>query len=164
MVVREYTAEDLPGMLEVWNEVVRSGIAFPQEQEMDLQEGADFFGSQVFTGVAEEDGRILGLCIVHPNNIGRVGHIANASYAVASNVRGKGVGRALVMESLVQAKRAGFRVMQFNAVVATNAPALHLYRSLGFKDLGVIPGGFRLDSGEYLDICPMCRTFEDIEA
>lgn len=163
MIVREYREEDIPAMNEIWNEVVRSGIAFPQEEELTLEAGSEFFASQVSSGVAEEDGKIYGLYIVHPNNIGRVGHISNASYAVAGDARNKGVGRALVMESLRAAKRAGFRVMQFNAVVATNAPALHLYRSLGFKDLGVIPGGFRLDSGEYLDICPMCRTFEDIE-
>lgn len=163
MIVREYRKEDIPFMIDIWNEVVRSGIAFPQEDELTLESGEEFFASQVSSGVAEIAGEIRGLYIVHPNNVGRVGHIANASYAVASVHRGKGIGRALVEESLAAARRAGFKVMQFNAVIATNAPALHLYRSLGFRDLGIIPGGFRLDSGDYLDICPMCRALEDIE-
>ena len=98
--VRTYEAEDVAAMIEVWNEVVRDGIAFPQEEELDLASGAEFFGSQTHCGVAVEDGRVLGLYILHPNNVGRCGHIANASYAVSSAARGKGVGRALIEDSI----------------------------------------------------------------
>lgn len=64
------------------------------------------------------------------------------------------MGRALVLDCMAQARTLGFRVLQFNAVVATNLPARRLYESLGFQGLGVIPGGFRLKSGAYEDICP----------
>ena len=94
--VKGYGQADLQAMVDVWNEVVRDGIAFPQEDELDLESGAEFFGSQTHCGVAVEDGRVLGLYILHPNNVGRCGHIANASYAVSSEARGKGIGRALV--------------------------------------------------------------------
>ena len=151
---REYGPADLEAMVEVWNEVVRDGIAFPQEDELDLESGAEFFASQSYCGVAEQDGRVLGLYILHPNNVGRCGHIANASYAVSSAARGKGIGRALVEDSLVQGNAVGFRVLQFNAVVATNAGARHLYEKLGFVQLGTIPGGFRMPDGSYVDICP----------
>lgn len=57
-------------------------------------------------------------------------------------------------DSLVQGKRLGFGVLQFNAVVATNIHARHLYERLGFVQLGVIPGGFRMKDGRYEDICP----------
>ena len=100
------------------------------------------------------DGTVLGMYILHPNNIGRCGHIANASYAVERSVRGRGVGEALVRDSLKQAKAHGFTVMQFNAVVATNTRALHLYEKVGFTRLGVIPKGFRLPDGTYADIVP----------
>ena len=78
----------------------------------------------------------------------------NASYAVSSAARGRHVGRALVKDSLARAKELGFRIMPFNAVVSTNAGARHLYESLGFTQLGTIPGGFRMPDGSYADICP----------
>ena len=101
-----------------------------------------------------ENGEVVGLYILHPNNVGRCGHIANASYAVRSDMRGKQVGRQLVTDCLHKCRELGFRVMQFNAVVADNAPALALYKSLGFVRLGVIPGGFRKKDGTYADIIP----------
>lgn len=152
--IRAYGQRDVAGMVSAWNEVVRDGVAFPQVDELTLAEGAEFFAAQTYCGVAVEDDVVLGLYILHPNNVGRCGHIANTSYAVASLARGKGVGRALVEDSLVQAKAHGFRLLQFNAVVATNTVARHLYESLGFVQLGTIPGGFQLPDGSYVDICP----------
>ena len=92
--------------------------------------------------------------ILHPNNIGRCGHIANASYAVSSTARGLHIGEKLVLDCLKEAKAHGFRVMQFNAVVATNVHARHLYERIGFRQLGTIPGGFLMKDGHYEDICP----------
>ena len=151
--IRAYSELDVAGMVDVWNEVVGDGVAFPQEEGLDVEGGRAFFASQTHCGVAVEDGNVLGMYILHPNNIGRCGHIANASYAVRSNARGRGVGRALVEDSLEKGREAGFRVMQFNAVVASNIPARHLYESLGFVPLGAIPGGFRMPDGSYEDIC-----------
>lgn len=152
--VRPYEEADIPAMLEIWNEVVRDGTAFPQEDELGVADGAAFFAEQSACGVAVEDACALGMYILHPNNVGRCSHIANASYAVNSAARGRHVGRALVLDSLARARALGFRVMQFNAVVADNARARHLYESLGFTQLGVIPGGFRMPDGTYADICP----------
>ena len=104
--------------------------------------------------MAEEDGAIVGLYILHPNNIGRCGHIANASYAVKADQRGKHIGENLVVHSLEMAKAAGFRIMQFNAVVAINKGAISLYKKLGFKELGTIPGGFKMDDDTFMDIIP----------
>ena len=99
-----------------------------------------------------DDGAVVGLYILHPNNIGRAGHIANASYAVRSGMRGCRIGGALVEDSLKQAAMSGFRIMQFNAVVDSNIHALHLYKQLRFTDLGVIPGGFQVKDGSFEDI------------
>jgi len=156
IIVREYQKKDLRSMIRIWNEVVEEGIAFPQEEFLDETTGAEFFATQTYNGVAEdtESGRVLGLYILHPNNIGRCGHIGNASYAVSSDVRGLHIGEKLVSDSLIQAKVHGFRVMQFNAVVASNIHARHLYERLGFVPLGVIPKGFRMKDGHYEDICP----------
>ena len=154
MLVRKYTQQDLPDMINIWNEVVEEGIAFPQEEPLDMNSGAEFFASQSYTGVVEEDGRIYGLYILHPNNVGRCGHICNASYAVTSEARGRHIGEKLVLDCLKKGKELGFRVLQFNAVVKSNVHARHLYERLGFTQLGTITGGFRMKDGHYENICP----------
>ena len=139
----------------VWNEVVEGGMAFPQENVMDEREADEFFSSQSYTSLAiDENGEVTGLYILHPNNVGRCGHICNASYAVRSDMRGKHIGEALVSDCIKKAAEIGFGILQFNAVVATNKAALALYKKLGFVQLGTIPNGFRLKSGEYEDIIP----------
>ena len=153
MMIRAYQDSDLPEMVRIWNEVVEEGIAFPQEDYLDGTSGAAFFAGQTYTAVAEEDGRIYGLYILHPNNIGRCGHIGNASYAVSSESRGMHIGEKLVRDCLAQARRHGFRILQFNAVVESNLSARHLYEKLGFQLLGTIPGGFRMKDGHYENIC-----------
>ena len=145
-------------MIDIWNEVVEAGIAFPQEDFLDSASGKAFFESQSYTGVAEDDCRIVGLYILHPNNVGRCGHICNASYAVKSKCRGQHIGEKLVSDCLLKAKDIGFRVLQFNAVVESNIHARHLYERLGFVQLGTIPGGFRMKDGHYENICPYYRT------
>lgn len=157
--VRAYTPADLPAMIEIWNEVVDDGVAYPQEEDLTAVSGEAFFAAQSSCGVAvKEDGTVLGLYILHPNNVGRCGHIANASYAVKGSARGLHIGEQLVLHCLKTAKELGFRIMQFNAVVAANVHARHLYERLGFQQLGTIPGGFRLKDGSYADICPYYKT------
>ena len=154
MIIRKYTKNDLPEIIRIWNEVVKEGVAFPQEEPLNIETGTAFFSSQSYTGVAEKDGQIYGLYILHPNNIGRCGHICNASYAVSSNSRGRHIGEQLVKDSLKKGRELGFRILQFNAVVESNIHARHLYERLGFIQLGTIPGGFKLDDGHYENICP----------
>ena len=154
MLVRSYQASDLPVMIHIWNEVVEEGIAFPQEELLNESTGAEFFASQSYCGVAEAEGKVVGLYILHPNNVGRCGHICNASYAVSSSCRGQHIGEQLVLDCLAMAKKQGFRVLQFNAVVESNTHARHLYERLGFTQLGIIPGGFRMKDGHYENICP----------
>ena len=154
ITIRAYTKGDISAMTKIWNEVVRDGEAFPQTEPLSEQEAEQFFSAQTYCAVAHDDesGDILGLYILHPNNVGRCGHIGNASYAVSANARGKHIGRALVEDSLAKAKEYGFRLMQFNAVVAANTRAQKLYESLGFIKLGVIPEGFLMKDGHYEDI------------
>lgn len=152
ITVRPYRSEDLPAMAEIWNQVVEDGVAFPQEEVLDGAGAAAFFAGQSRAAVAELDGEVVGLYILHPNNVGRCGHIANASYGVRRDWRGRGVGRALVEDSLAACGALGFRLLQFNAVVASNLGAIALYETLGFVRLGTIPGGFRLKDGSYEDI------------
>ena len=152
--VREFTDEDIAAANAIWNKVVYEGVAFPQEETLNEKTGMEFFKSQSFTGIAydEATGEIVGLYILHPNNVGRCGHICNASYAVRYDLRGKHIGEALVTHCMEQAKSLGYGVLQFNAVVASNKAALSLYKKLGFKTLGTVPGGFLNIDGVYEDI------------
>lgn len=153
---RKYNKNDINRMVSIWNEVVKDGNAFPQEELLNNITGEEFFNSQTYCGVAEdrENGSVTGLYILHPNNTGRCGHICNASYAVSKEKRGMNIGKKLVQDCIRQAKEEGFRILQFNAVVISNTYARRLYEGLGFKQLGTIPGGFRLLDGRYEDICP----------
>lgn len=151
--IRALEAQDLSAAVAIWNQVVDDGVAFPQLEPLTEESGRQFFAEQSFTGAAVgEDGAVLGLYILHPNNVGRCGHICNASYAVHTNVRGQHVGEALVRHCLQKGRELGFRILQFNAVVASNTPALRLYEKLGFTRLGTIPGGFLMKDGHYEDI------------
>ena len=153
-MIRAYESKDLPTMTAIWNEVVEEGIAFPQEEALTEETGKAFFEEQTYCGVAEVNGKVVGLYILHPNNIRRCGHICNASYAVSSVCRGLHIGEKLVLDCLEQAVKHGFRILQFNAVVENNIHARHLYERLGFVQLGTIPGGFRMKDGHYENICP----------
>ena len=143
----------------IWNRVVEDGVAFPQLDTLDRKTGLEFFSEQSYTGLAfdKDSGELVGLYILHPNNIGRCGHICNASYAVKAGKRGMHIGEALVSHCMEMGKKLGFKILQFNAVVANNIHARHLYTRLGFVPLGVIPGGFRMPDGTYQDICPYYR-------
>ena len=162
IIIRKYSQNDLEAITGIWNHIVAEGAYFPQENSLSEDEATAFFAEQTFTGVAEEDSEIVGLYILHPNNIGRCGHIANASYAVKADQRGKHIGEKLVLHSLEMAKQSGFHIMQFNAVVANNRGAIHLYKKIGFKELGTIPGGFRMDDGTFVDIIPFYLELSQI--
>lgn len=152
IIIRKYDKNDLKGMIEIWNEVVLDGIAFPQIEPLNTETAEIFFASQSFTGVAEKDGEILGLYILHPNNIGRCGHISNSSYAVSSKARGMKIGKKLVLHSLETARNLGFKILQFNAVVNSNITAIKLYEKLGFHKIGIVPRGFLNKNNFYEDI------------
>ena len=157
IIVRKMEDRDIPAAAEIWNQVVEDGVAFPQTDCLK-EDAADFFAAQTYTAVAELDGEVVGLYILHPNNIGRAGHIGNASYAVDRRIRGRHIGEKLVMDCLEKAKEYGFRIMQFNAVVDSNIHALNLYQRLGFTDLGIIPGGFLTKDDVYEDIHVMYKV------
>ena len=156
MIIREYTRDDAEEAAVIWNHIVEGGIAFPQTDCLTKESADAFFSEQSFTGTAfdRHSGAMVGLYILHPNNVGRCGHICNASYAVKWDMRGRQIGEKLVRHCMEKGRELGFGILQFNAVVKTNEAALHLYQKLGFTRLGVIPGGFLMKDGRYEDIIP----------
>ena len=154
IAIRAYQLEDVPALVEIWNEVVEQGVAFPQKAPLTNQIGAAFFAKQSCTAAAydTETAEVVGMYILHPNNVGRCGHICNASYAVKTTCRGQKIGEQLVRHCLHQARQMGFRILQFNAVVKENYAARKLYEKLGFVTIGTIPEGFQKKDGTYSDI------------
>lgn len=150
------TENELSQCTDIWNSVVLDGNSFPQTETLYLISARKFFDSQSYTGAAilTENREVVGVYILHPNNIGRCGHICNASYAVKEDKRGMHIGEAMVKDCIKKAREFGFKILQFNAVVRSNKPALELYKKLGFKQLGIIPKGFLLKDGQYEDIIP----------
>ena len=159
LIERHLTGNVAEAVAEAFGEIIRrhlfEGVAEAASEAAGALVRVRFFSG---TAVAEANGRVEGLYILHPNNIGRAGHIANASYAVAPSARGSGIGEALVRHSLTQLRPHGFTGLQFNAVVSTNMHARHLYERLGFIQLGTIKNGFRKKDGSYEDICPYYIT------
>lgn len=153
VIVRAYKKEDIADMVRIWNQVVDEGVAFPQLDFLDDISGEKFFSEQTYCAVAEYENKVVGMYILHPNNVGRCGHISNASFAVDSVCRGKHIGEKLVSDCLVQGKEHGFKLLQFNAVVENNVHARHLYERLGFVLVGKIPSGFKMKDGHFENIC-----------
>jgi len=119
---------------------------------------AYWFGAGTHTYIAEKDGGIVGTYILRPNQLGPGSHVANAAFMVSSAAQGLGVGRKMGEHCLSEARRLGFRAMQFNFVVSTNTSAIHLWEQLGFKIVGTLPGGFRHPNAGYVDVYVMFRS------
>ena len=110
------------------------------------------------TYVAEHDRSIVGTYILKANQPGAGAHVANAAFMVDARARGLGIGRAMAEHCLAEARRFGFRAMQFNFVVSTNESALRLWRNLGFRVVGTLPGAFRHPTRGYVDVYVMYRS------
>ena len=153
MQIRKATPDDFPQMLPIFREVIQGGDTYDFEETASDQDAFDYwFGKGVSSWVMEESAsdagkdsagsKILGYYKIIQNHRGRGSHVANASFMVSSAARGKGIGRKLGEDCIRNAKAMGFKAIQFNFVISTNEPAMHLWKSLGFKELCRLPGAF----------------------
>jgi L-amino acid N-acyltransferase YncA len=151
IIVRDYDDADWPLVWPVIEEVVRAGDTFPFPTDLTEVEARSIWlenGPGGRVTVAVDGDQVLGTAKMGRNRPGPGAHVATASYMVTAEARGRGVGRALVVDSLDWARESGYAAMQFNAVVATNAGAVKLYESLGFTVVGTVPRAHELPSGE----------------
>ena len=152
MKIIKYEKKYLKETLEIWNNVIEEGMYFSQIEKLKEEDADEYFNSQDYTGIALDNEKVYGVYILHPNNIGRWGHISNASYAVSKDARGKRIGEALVRDSMKQGKILGYKILQFNAVVISNNPAHKLYERIGFNKIGIVKNGYLNKNNEYEDI------------
>jgi L-amino acid N-acyltransferase YncA len=144
MEIRVASAEDWPSIYPFYALTMAEGrtYAFPEGQ--GLEEARPWWMEQApgQTVVAVEDGVVVGSAKMGPNRPARGSHIGTASFLVDPAHRGKGVGRALGEYVVRWCGAQGFHGIQFNAVVEVNAPAVHLWTSLGFEVIGTVPEAF----------------------
>lgn len=155
MLIREADIEDWPCIWPFFHRIVAAGETFTYPTDLGPEDGSGWWmlPAPNRTVVAVDDsGRILGTAKMNRNHMGNGSHIASASYMVDPAHSGQGVGRALTAYTMEWARSAGYRAMQFNAVVETNVHAVHLYRSLGFEVLGTLPEGFRHPTKGYVGL------------
>ena len=133
--------------LQIWpflRDIVTEGETYAYPDDITAEQAEDLWtpGPDGFTAVAMDGDEAMGVALMQPNRPGRGSHVATASFMVSPAARGHGVGRRLGEYALGWAKDAGFRAMQFNAVVETNTAAVRLWESLGFDTMGVVPEAF----------------------
>ena len=141
--IRVATDRDAASIWAILEPTIRAGEEFTYPRDMARADALDaWFAPAHHVFVAEEDDKTLGSYFIRANQPGGGAHVANAAYLTAEAARGRGIARAMCAHSLTEAAARGFRAMQFNIVVGTNAPAVHLWTSLGFTTIGRLPGAF----------------------
>ncbi len=157
---RPATEADWPSLWPILQEIVQARDTYTYDPAMDSEAGRRTWlagpPDQAWL-VSDEHGTVLGSYKAGPNRAGPGAHVATASYIVDASVRGRGVGRAMVLHSLEQARAGGFRGIQFNAVAASNVHAVKLYEELGFRVVGAVPGGFCHPQQGFVDLLIMYR-------
>lgn len=163
MEIRAAIRADRAAIWKIFHEILAAGDTYALDPKMSREDAlAYWFRADTRTYVAEKDGTVVGTYILRPNQLGPGSHVANAAFIEASNAQGSGVGRAMAEHCLAEARQMGFRAMQFNFVVSTNALAIHLWKQLGFKIVGTLPGAFRHPEKGYVDVHVMYRSLLDV--
>jgi L-amino acid N-acyltransferase YncA len=151
--IRQATEADGDAIWNIFHAVITPGDTYAFNPQMSRQDAlADWFGPDTHTYVAEKDQHVVGTYILRPNQSGGGSHVANAAFMVAPTARGLGVGKQMGEHCLSEARRLGFRAMQFNFVVSTNEAAIRLWKQLGFEIVGTLPGAFRHPERGYVDV------------
>lgn len=161
MLIREATADDWPAIWRFMQVIVAAGTTFSWDREIaeNAARAAWMNSPPGRTLVAvDDDGTVVGTAEMGPNHGGPGSHVATAGFMVDPASADRGIGRRLAEHVLEQARADGYRAIQFNAVVETNARAVHLWQSLGFGVLATVPEGFRHPEHGYVGLHIMYRT------
>jgi L-amino acid N-acyltransferase YncA len=161
-IIRRARPADAESIWQIYHSVVAGGDTYAYDPDTSREQALGIWmASDVLTYVAEHEGQIAGTYILRANQPGLGRHVANAAFMVAPEARSRGMGRAMGEHCLDEARRLGFRAMQFNLVVSTNQAAVALWQKLGFEIVGRLPGAFKHRQLGYVDAYVMYRSLAD---
>jgi RimJ/RimL family protein N-acetyltransferase len=159
MIIRPAGSSDADAIWSILEPMIRAGETYTLPRDMDREQAlAYWFSSGHTVFIAEEGGEVLGTYYLRANQRGGGSHVGNCGYMTAVKASGRGVATAMCAHSLEYARSVGFRAMQFNFVVSSNLPAIHLWQKFGFATVGRLPGAFLHPSLGYVDALVMYRT------
>lgn len=145
MIIREATPDDWPSIYPIFRDIVAAGQTYAYPEGLDLDQAREIWmlPPPDHVVVAVDGETVLASAKMGPNRPSRGSHIATASFMVDPGAHGRGIGRALAEYMIEWTQGAGFHGIQFNAVVETNAAAVHLWQAVGFDIIGTVPDAFR---------------------
>jgi RimJ/RimL family protein N-acetyltransferase len=159
MIIRSAGPFDADAIWSILEPTIRAGETYTLPRDMDREQALSYWFSTDHTVfVAEDDGEVLGTYYLRANQKGGGAHVGNCGYMTAAKASGRGVATAMCAHSLEYARSHGFHAMQFNFVVSSNLPAIHLWQKFGFATVGRLPGAFLHPSLGYVDALVMYRT------
>lgn len=159
LVIREAAPADWPAIWAIFQAVTAAGDSYAYDEHTTEEVARKLWVELPSSGfVAERDGRVVGTYFVRPNQPGRGNHVANGGYMVAAEARGQGVASAMCAHSLETVRQRGYRAMQFNFVVSTNAAAVRAWQKCGFAVVGTLPAAFRHPTQGDVDVFVMWRS------
>ena len=158
--IRSATRSDDTVIWAILEPTLRAGETYPQPRDITREAALAYWWQPAHTiFVAEDaDGQIVGTYYLKANTGGLGAHVANCGYMTLPQAWGHGVGRALCMHSLDEARRRGYRAIQFNLVISTNVRAVHLWQSCGFEIVGRLPGAFEHPTRGFVDALILFQT------
>ena len=162
ITIRPFEQTDWSAVWKLIEPVFRAGETYAFSPEISETEAHKvWIEAPTATYVAKDDGgAVLGTYFIKPNQPGLGSHVCNCGYIVGENARGKGVASLMCEHSQLEAKRLGFRAMQFNLVVATNEGAVRLWQKLGFEIVGTLPAAFKHPRHGFVDAFVMYKRLE----
>jgi L-amino acid N-acyltransferase YncA len=161
MLIQPALAEDFSRIWEIFRLIIAPGDTVSFAPDTTFDEAKEYWmGHGMHTYKAVKDGTIVGTYVLKANFPGLGSHVVNGGYMVHPRWQGQGIGTRMVQHSLEEAKRLGFKAMQYNLVVATNTRAVKLYQRFGFNIVGTLPKAFNHLQLGYVDAYVMHRFLE----
>ena len=158
MTIRRAGLADHDAVWVILEPVIRAGDTYTLPRDLNREAAlAYWFSDEHEVFVAEDGGVLLGTYYLRTNQRGGGSHVANCGYMTAANAAGRGVGSAMCLHSLEQARLRNFKAMQFNFVVSSNERAVRLWEKHGFRIVGCLPKAFLHPERGYTDAYVMYR-------
>ena len=158
LLIRAAVPEDSDAIWDIFHEVVSTGDTYAYAPDTGRSEALRLWIEEPqSTYVGVDDDEVVGTYCLKANQPDLGAHVCNAAYMVASRARGEGLGRAMCEHSMAEARRLGYRAMQYNLVVATNEGAIRLWEKMGFTITGTLPEAFQHAQHGFVDAVVMYR-------